>query len=32
MVHEGKDKVNATLKSVLYVPQMENNVMTLPSH
>ena len=31
VLYDGKDKVNATLKVVLYVPKIQKNLLSLPS-
>ena len=31
VLYDGKDKVNATLKDVLYVPKKQENLLSLPS-
>ena len=31
ILYDGKDKVNATLKDVLYVPKIQKNLLSLPS-
>ena len=31
VLYDGKDKVNATLKDVLYVPKIQKNLLSLPS-